>query len=75
METCREFNEIDEKQATIASSLVNLISLAIPFAPADGGEVCTFDGRKIVDYKENTKFLDTILIMSAFMSIIFTFTS
>lgn len=75
METCRSYSEPNASWSTIASNLVNVISLAIPFAPPDNAEICTLDGRKIVDYQGNTKFLDTIFVLSAFMTIIFSFIS
>lgn len=73
MQTCIAFNSESTEKPTIAQNLVNIISVAIPFAPSSSSEVCTFDWRKIINYKTDTKFLDTIFCLFAFSSIIFTF--
>lgn len=56
-------------------NIANVISIAIPFAPADQATICTFAWQKTANYQENTKFLDTMFVMFAFSSIIFTLIS
>lgn len=62
-------------QLSFAQNLANVVSIAIPFAPADNSTICTFSGSYKVDYKDNTKFLDTIFVMFSFTAIIFTLIS
>jgi|GEM_PF-2479759 hypothetical protein len=54
-------------------NFANLVSIAVPFAPKNGDTACSFGGQYKVQYKENTKFLDTIFVMISFMVIVFTF--
>lgn len=73
LETCKSFDDSNIETWTIASKLINLISITIPFAPQNWTKICTFEWEKIVNYKQNTKFLDTIIILFCFSSIIFSF--
>lgn len=58
---------------TFMQNFANLVSIAVPFAPKNGDTACSFGGQYKVQYKENTKFLDTIFVMISFMVIVFTF--
>lgn len=61
------------KDLSFMQNFANLVSIAVPFAPKNGDTACSFGGQYKVQYKENTKFLDTIFVMISFMVIVFTF--